>query len=59
MRRASDILGVPYTEVDVEQFRDVYQVQRTLKGILEAQPFRGREPLVEKILRTELLAKPY
>lgn len=59
VRRASEILGVPYTEVDVEQFRDVYQVQRTLKGILEAQPFRGRESLVEKVLRTELLAKPY
>jgi len=59
VRRASEVLGVPYTEVDIEQLRDVYQVQRTLKGILEAQPFRGSESLIEKVLRSELLTKPY
>jgi hypothetical protein len=59
VRRASEVLGVPYTEIEIEQLRDVYQVQRTLKGILEAQPFRGSESLIEKILRSELLTKPY
>jgi hypothetical protein len=59
VRRASETLGVPYTEVSIAQLQDVYQVQRTLKGILEAQPFRGSESLIEKILRTELLTKPY
>ncbi|NIP98424.1 MAG: hypothetical protein GWO24_35450 [Akkermansiaceae bacterium] len=59
VRRASEILGVPYTEVEISQLQDVYQVQRTLKGILEAQPFRGSESLIEKVLRTELLTKPY
>lgn len=59
VRRASEALGVPYTEVDVAQLHDVYQVQRTLKAILEAQPFRGSESLIEKVLKTELLTKPY
>ena len=59
VRRASEELGVPYTEVAIGQLQDVYQVQRTLKAVLEAQPFRGSEPLVERILRTELLTKPY
>jgi hypothetical protein len=59
VRRASEILGAPYTEVDITQLQDVYQVQRTLKGVLEAQPFRGSESLIEQILRAELLTKPY
>lgn len=59
LRRASEIMGVPYTEVDVDQFRDVYQVQRTLRAVLEAQPFRAGQSLVERILQTELLVKPY
>ena len=59
VRGAAEKLGVPYTEVDVDQFRDVYQVQRTLKAVLEAQPFRQKASLVEKILQTELMAKPY
>jgi len=53
------VLGVPYTEVDVEQFTDVYQVQRTLKAVLEAQPFRGKGSMIEKIMQTELLVSPY
>ena len=59
VRRASEELGVPYTEVNVDQFCDVYQVQRTIKAVLEAQPFKSRESLVEKILNTDLLVKPY
>ncbi len=59
VREASEALNVPYTEVDVDQFRDVYQVQRTLKAVLQAAPYRSRQSLVEKILQTELLVKPY
>ncbi|MDF1813060.1 MAG: hypothetical protein P1V20_12630 [Verrucomicrobiales bacterium] len=61
VRRASEVLGVPYTEMAVEQFTDVYQVQRTLKALLESQPYKSAErvSLVEKILQTPLLTKPY
>ena len=59
VRRAAEVLGVSYTEVAVEQFTDVYQVQRTLKAVLEAQPYREKGSLVEKILQTELLVSPY
>jgi hypothetical protein len=59
VRDAAEALRVPYTEVNVEQFTDVYQVQRTLKAVLEAQPFRQKVSLVEKILQTELLVTPY
>ena len=59
VRRAAEVLGVPYTEVGVEQFTDVYQVQRTLQAILEAQPLRDKASMVEKILQTELLVSPY
>ena len=59
MRRAAQVLGVPYTEVNVEQFTDVYQVQRTLKAVLEAQPYREKRSMIEKIMQTELLVSPY
>jgi len=59
VRRAAEVLGVPYTEVDVEQFTDVYQVQRTLKAVLEAQPYREKGSMIEKIMQTELLVSPY
>ena len=59
VRRAAEILRVPYTEVNVEQFTDVYQVQRTLKAVLEAQPFREKGSLIEKIMQTDLLVAPY
>jgi hypothetical protein len=59
VRRAAEVLGLPYTEVDVEQFTDVYQVQRTLKAVLEAQPFREKGSMIEKIMQTELLVSPY
>jgi hypothetical protein len=59
VRRAAEVMALPYTEVNVEQFTDVYQVQRTLKAVLEAQPFREKESMVEKIMQTELLASPY
>jgi len=41
------------------QFTDVYQVQRTLKAVLEAQPFREKGSMIEKIMQTELLVSPY
>jgi len=59
VRRAAEVLGVPYTEVNVEQFTDVYQVQRTLKAVLEAQPHREKGSMIEKIMQTELLVSPY
>jgi hypothetical protein len=59
VRRAAEVLGVPYTEVNVEQFTDVYQVQRTLKAVLEAQPYREKGSMIEKIMQTELLVSPY
>lgn len=59
VRDAASELGLPYTEVVVDQFCDVYQVQRTLKAVLEATPHRTGISLVEKILQTELLVKPY
>jgi len=59
VRRAAEVLGVPYTEVNVEQFTDVYQVQRTLKAVLEAQPYRTKGSLVEKIMQTDMLVSPY
>jgi hypothetical protein len=59
VRRAAEVLGVAYTEVKVEQLTDVYQVQRTIKAALEAQPYREKGSLVEKIMQTELLVSPY
>jgi len=59
VRGAAQALRVPYTEVNVEQFTDVYQVQRTLKAVLEAQPYREQGSLIEKIMQTELLVAPY
>jgi hypothetical protein len=59
VRGAAEVLGVPYTEVNVQQFTDVYQVQRTLKAVLEAQPFREKGAMIEKIMQTELLVSPY
>ena len=59
VRRAAEVLGLPYTEVNVGQFTDVYQVQRTLKAVLEAQPFREKGSMIEKIIQTELLVSPY
>ena len=59
VRRSAEVLGLPYTEVKVEQFTDVYQVQRTLKAVLEAQPFREKGSMIEKIMQTELLVSPY
>jgi hypothetical protein len=59
VRLAAQELGVPYTEVNVEQFTDVYQVQRTLKAVLEAQPYREKGSIIEKIMQTELLVSPF
>lgn len=60
VQTAARVLGVPYSEVQVEQFADAYQIQRTLRAILEARPAGpGRTVLIEKIMQTELLRKPY
>ncbi len=60
VRKAAVEMKLPYTEVDVDQFSDVYQVQRSLQAILKAQPLKsGKLSLVEEVLRTQLLTKPY
>jgi hypothetical protein len=59
VRAAAEVLGIAYTEVNVEQFTDVYQVQRTLKAVLESQPYREKGSMIEKIMQTELLVSPY
>lgn len=59
VRDAAHALNSPYTEVNIDQFSDVYQIQRTLTAILSAAPLKTKESLVEKIMRTELLRKPY
>ena len=35
------------------------EVQRTLKAVLEAQPYREKASMIEKIMQTELLVSPY
>jgi hypothetical protein len=47
-----------YTEVNVERFTDIYQVQRSRKPVLEMQPPRQKGSMIETILRTELWVAP-
>lgn len=54
-------LGVPFSEVKVDQFEDAYQVPRVLKALLEAPVLTGvggRAGWVDKVMGTPLLAKP-
>ena len=51
-------LGVPYSEVKVEQFDDPYHVTRVLRALLEAPVTAAGVPtpgLVEKVMSTKLL----
>src|SRR5262249_51828058 len=61
LRDCAKALGVPYSEVTVEQFDDPYHVTRVLRALLEAPisastakaaPTPG---LVEKVMATKLL----
>ena len=52
---------MPYSEVEVDQFDDPYQVTRVLKALLEAPVATGTARTagwVDKVLATPLLAKP-
>lgn len=56
VRDCARTLGVPYSEVKVEQFDDPYHVPRVLKALLDAPVAAGAIPaLVEKVMRTPLL----
>jgi von Willebrand factor type A domain len=61
VRDAAAHLGLPYSEVAVEQFEDPYQVTRVLKTLLDA-PVASRTAAVsgwlDTVLATPLLAKP-
>jgi hypothetical protein len=59
VRDASASLGVPYSEVQVEQFDDPYQVTRVLKALLDAPVLPGsRSGWLDRVLTTPLLEKP-
>ncbi len=53
-------LGVPYSEVSVDQFDDPYHVTRVLTALLEAPVVRGGAAagLVDKVMSTPLLEMP-
>jgi hypothetical protein len=63
VRDASADLGVPYSEIEVGQFDDPYQVTRVLKTLLDA-PVAGRtgtaasHAWLDRVLATPLLASP-
>ena len=62
VRTCASELGVPYSEVTVEQFDDPYHVTRVLRALLEAPiatSSGGRTSgLVEKVMATPLLQPP-
>jgi len=59
VRDAAAVLGVPFSEVSVDQFTDPYQVTRILKALLDAPvAVGGPSGLVDRILATPLLEKP-
>ncbi len=52
-------LGVPYSEVTVNQFDDPYHVPRVLRALLDAPVMPGAVAgLVERIMKTPLLEPP-
>ena len=58
VRTCSSFMRVPFSEVDVAQFDDPYQVPRVLKTLLEAPIAAGASPRVawvEKVMQTPLL----
>jgi hypothetical protein len=59
VRGAASALGVPFSEITVDQFEDPYQVPRVLKAILEAPRASGfgQTAWVEKVMATALLEK--
>lgn len=59
VRDAAAALGVPFSEVAVEQFEDPYQVTRVLTAILDAPVAPGAAPgWLDRVLGVPLLDKP-
>jgi hypothetical protein len=57
VQRSADVLGVPFSEVRIDQFDDPYQVPRVLKALLDAPRMTGsrQSGLVERVMKTPLL----
>ena len=58
VRECAQTLGVPFSEVSVDQFDDPYQVPRVLKALLDAPRLPGPAAtfgLVERVMKTPLL----
>jgi len=57
VRHCAENLGVPFSEVRIDQFEDPYQVPRVLKALLDAPRVAGTRQagLVERVLNTPLL----
>ncbi|MCP3167422.1 vWA domain-containing protein [Myxococcus qinghaiensis] len=57
VRTCSSFMKVPFSEVNVDQFADPYQVPRVLKALLDAptQPGASQSGWVERVMRTPLL----
>jgi hypothetical protein len=59
VRDAAAELGVPFSEVDVAQFEDPYQVTRVLTALLDAPvPSGSSSGWLDRVLDTPLLEKP-
>ena len=59
VRDGSASLGVPFSEVQVDQFDDPYQVTRVLKTLLDAPVLPGsRSGWLDRVMATPLLEKP-
>jgi von Willebrand factor type A domain len=61
VRGCAQAMGVPFSEVTLDQFEDPYQVTRVLKAILEAPKLAGpvkQSGWVEKVMKTPILALP-
>jgi len=57
VRECAEQLGVPFSEVTIDQLADPYQVPRVLKALLDAPRLGGgvTSGLVERVMATELL----
>ncbi len=61
VRHCATALGVPFSEVTLDQFDDPYQVTRVLTALLEAPLLAGpvkQSGWVEKVMKTKLLELP-
>jgi hypothetical protein len=58
VRSGAAFMKVPFSEVNVSQFDDPYQVTRVLKALLDAPVAVGAAPQigwVERVMKTKLL----